>query len=235
MCRESRCGEVDQLPQAERASEMAGRLDEKLASLEEQLFALAAGASIEVLLTEAQTVSADELPGRIEQIAQRIEQLDRQRGELQQSVGREENELARMQTDGGAADAAEEVQELLARLEGDVLHYVRLRLASAILREGIESYRAKNEGPVRRASELFQQFTLGRFERLMVEGNGDGQNVLKGVRADTAAALPGEPKTVELQGMSEGTADQLFLACGWPVWNVVSTCGSRFRWWSTTS
>jgi uncharacterized protein YhaN len=212
MCREARCANVDDLPQAERASETALRLDEKQAALEEQLFTLAAGAPIDTLVAEAAAVSLDALPGQLEQIGRQIDESERQRDELQRTIGREERDLAAMQTDDGAADAAAEVQELLARLEGEALQYVRLRLASAVLRDGIESYRAKNEGPVlRRASELFAQFTLGRFERLVVESDA-GEKTLKGVRASGPAALPGEPNMVDLHGMSEGTADQLFLA-----------------------
>ena len=60
-----------------------------------------------------------------------------------------------MDTGAAAAEAAEDAQEILARLEPDVQQYLRLRLASAVLREGIERYRKKNEGPVLgRASEF---------------------------------------------------------------------------------
>jgi uncharacterized protein YhaN len=212
MCRDAGGVQADDLPQAERASETALRVDERLASLETQLFDVAAGASIDALLAEAEGVLADDLPGRIEQIGRQVEQLELERGELDRTIGGEQRDLAAMQSDDGAADAAAEVQELLARLEGEALQYVRLRLASAVLRDGIESYRAKNEGPVlRRASELFAQFTLGRFERLVAQSDG-GQQTLKGVRCNGAAAVPGASNMVDLHGMSEGTADQLFLA-----------------------
>lgn len=83
--------------------------------------------------------------------------------------------------------------------------YLRLRLGSAVLREGIERYRKKNEGPVLgRASELFQRLTLGSFAALRIDFDEDGEQVLAGVRPDGGSVLP--------QAMSEGTSDQLYLA-----------------------
>ncbi len=105
-----------------------------------------------------------------------------------------------------AADAAEQVQDLLARLEADAGRFVRLKLALAVLREGIERYRKKNEGHVlRRAADLFQRLTRGSFEGLVVDFDDQGQSVLKGVRA-------GAGQRIELSAMSDGTADQLYLA-----------------------
>jgi uncharacterized protein YhaN len=132
---------------------------------------------------------------------------------LERTVGGEEAQLAALRADGGAAEAAQEEQDALTRLEFETLQYVRLRLAAAVLREGIERYREKNEEPVlRRASDLFSRFTLGRFERLAVEDDDQGQKTLKGVRAEGPGARPGEPRSIELAAMSEGAADQLFLA-----------------------
>ena len=83
--------------------------------------------------------------------------------------------------------------------------YLRLRLGSAVLREGIERDRRKNEGPVlARASEMFQRLTLGSFDALRIDFDDRGEQVLAGVRSDGGTVLP--------TAMSEGTADQLYLA-----------------------
>jgi uncharacterized protein YhaN len=206
MCQEAGCQRPEELPEAERASEAASRLDESLRALDAQLLGLSAGAGIEALIAEAQGQSADELPANLERLQLQIQECGTERDALQHAIGVEETKLGAMRSGAEAADAAEEVQELLAELETDVPQYVRLRLASAVLREGIERYRRKNEGPVlRRASELFAQLTLGSFERLSADCDERGQQVLKGVR-------PGGAGTVELAGMSEGTSDQLYLA-----------------------
>jgi uncharacterized protein YhaN len=206
LCREAGCQAADELPQAERASAEAARLDRALTEIDDQLAALTAGAAIEQFAAEAQSVSSDELPGRLAELRRQVDDLDHERTELDRRIGSERQALAQMQGESDAAAAAEEVQDLLARLEQDTAEYIRLRLALKLLGEGMEHYRAQSEGPVlRRAAELFRQFTLGRFEGLRVDEE-DGRQVLRGVRADE------EPKLLDLSAMSDGTADQLYLA-----------------------
>lgn len=206
LCREAGCEQPDDLPEAERVSAEAARLDEQLGEHDGHLSALAAGATLEQFEAEAQAVSGDELPGQLAELDRQIEELDRVRTEHIERIARERLLLAQMQGETDTASAAEDVQDLLARLEQDAAEYIRLRLALKLLGEGMEHYRAKNEGPVlRRAAELFRQFTLGRFEGLRVDEE-DGRKVLRGVRADE------EPKLLDLSAMSDGTADQLYLA-----------------------
>ena len=207
LCREAGCKSPEELPEAERASDAARRLDERLAGLNDQLLRLGAGAPLDAFIAEAEAVNADELPGRIDQLHQRIADLESQRKDLSETIGAEENTIRSMQTGSEAADAAETIQDLLARLETDVQQYARLRLASAVLREGIERYRRKNEGPVlRRASDLFRRLTLARFDRLSADCDDRGEKLLKGVRTGDGAVA------IDVSGMSEGTADQLYLA-----------------------
>lgn len=80
------------------------------------------------------------------------------------------------------------------------------RLAIATLRQGIERYRQKNQGPIlEHASRLFAEITLGSFEGLQTDFNDRGEPVLLGVRS-------GMREAVGAGGMSDGTCDQLYLA-----------------------
>lgn len=206
LCREAGCAAAEELPQAERASAEALRLDEALSEHDRQLAGLAAGAALEEFAAEAEAVPADELPARLAELRRQVDELDRRRTELGETIGSERQVLDQMRAGSDTAAAAEDVQELLARLEPDVLEYARLRLALRLLRDGMEQYRAASEGPVlRRAGQLFREFTLSRFEGLRVDEE-DGQRILKGVRARE------EPVLVDLAAMSDGTADQLYLA-----------------------
>ena len=111
-----------------------------------------------------------------------------------------------MDLGGAAAEAADRAQGLLAELGSDVEEYARLRLASAVLNRTIERYREKNQGPVlERASRLFAKLTVGSFAGLRADYNEQGEPVLVGVRA-----AGGKP--VGVGAMSDGTADQLYLA-----------------------
>ena len=72
--------------------------------------------------------------------------------------------LSRMNGGADAADIAENIQTLLARLQGDVARFATLKLAAAVLDRGIERYREQNQGPIlARASELFASLDRGLF------------------------------------------------------------------------
>jgi uncharacterized protein YhaN len=95
---------------------------------------------------------------------------------------------------------------LLAGIRSDTEQYARLRLASIVLQRSIERFREKSQGPVlQRASEIFAGLTLGSFEGLRADYSDKGDAVLMGVR-------PGSRQTVGVEGMSDGTSDQLYLS-----------------------
>ena len=204
-CQEAGCGSADELPAAERASSEAAALRKGLNDCREELVRLGAGLAIEALTAEADAVHADELPAEIQKLDGQISELQGERDLLRETIGGEKAVLATMDPGAAAADAAEEVQSVLARIEPEVRQYLRLRLASAVLREGIERYRKKNEGPVlARASDLFRRLTLGSFEGLRIAFDAKDEQVLAGIRPGNEVVLP--------PAMSEGTSDQLYLA-----------------------
>ena len=112
-----------------------------------------------------------------------------------------------MDGDGRAAEANERVEQLKSRLAHEVEEYARLRLAAAALREAIERYRQKAQGPVLdRAGTLFAALTLGSFAGLQrVDYDDHDQPALLAVR-------PGGTAAIGIRGLSLGTADQLYLA-----------------------
>ncbi len=206
MCREAGCGDHKDLPQAEQASDQRARLQENLQGLDDQLLRLGAGAAIESFIADAESVDADELPGQLDRLTGEIGELASEKTALSETIGGEKKTLEAMDTSAAAAEAAERVQSLAAQIEPDIRQYVRLRLASAVLRDGIERFRKKNEGPVlRRASDLFRTLTCKKFDGLQTDFDEKGDHVLVGVR-------PGEAPTVAPAGMSDGTRDQLYLA-----------------------
>jgi uncharacterized protein YhaN len=104
-----------------------------------------------------------------------------------------------------AAECAEKIQTILARLQGDTSRYAALKLAATVLHQAIERFREKNQGPIlARASVLFAALTDRSFVRLQIDDDGDGRSVLKGVRPDG--------RLIGTEGMSDGSHDQLYLA-----------------------
>ncbi len=201
--REAACEDDAGLEEAERKSAEVRDLRRDLDRAERQL--LEDGSSLDDLEREAASVDADELPGRIEQLDRDVEERERELGDLREALGRGSRELEHRTGGDDAARAAERAAEALARVRDGVDRYVRVKLAGTLLRRRIERYRIENQAPLlRRAGELFTTLTLGSFKGLQTDFDDRDEPVLAGVRAK------GRP--VRVEGMSDGTRDQLYLA-----------------------
>ena len=205
LCQEAGCADPQQLPALEQRVNDGRQLKRDLETNEKQLRALAAGRALEELVAEADDADAGQLAEQIQQLSRQAESLEQEKSELHETVGQERTILEGMNGSADAADAACEAQQLLAEMEADVEQYVRTRLASVVLRSAVERYRERHQGPLlRTASELFAELTLGSFSGLKPLYNDQGQAVLTGVRPDG--------QEVPVTAMSDGTADQLYLA-----------------------
>ncbi len=103
-----------------------------------------------------------------------------------------------------AAQAESQRQEALARMSNAAERYIKVYTAAKLLRWSIERFRESKQGPMLlRASQIFCGLTRGAFNKLVVDYESDPLR-LSGQRA--AGEL------VDIDGMSEGTRDQLYLA-----------------------
>ena len=107
----------------------------------------------------------------------------------------------------GAADAAKaeaDRQEALSQIAAAVERYIKVHTAARLLSWSIEQYRETKQGPMlAAASRIFAYLTLGSFERLTVDFERNPPT-LQGRRPNGTA--------VGVEGMSDGTRDQLYLA-----------------------
>ena len=205
MCREAGCSDLEQLPEAERRSMLRSQTETEWRAVEDRLRELSAGASVASFLADVQTEEPDELEGTLAKLAQDALRLAEEKSTLDQAIGTEQAELARMDGSAAAAQIAEEIQMLLGRIEADAERYARFRIAAAVLQEAVERFRRKNQGPVlQRTSELFARLTLESFSGVRADFDERGQPRVVGVRPS------GE--IVAVEGMSDGTADQLYLS-----------------------
>jgi uncharacterized protein YhaN len=206
MCAEAGCRESHELPEAERRSSRRRQLEAQLGQEEERLVHLGGGSTVEDFIREASAVDPDGIAGGIEQLKEAIGRLTQEKSEMDQRIGSERTELGRMDGGDKAALIAEEIQAVIGGLERDVEHYARLKIAGRVLALAMERFREKSQGPIlRKASGLFSRITCGSFEGLRADHDPDGAPVLVGVRN-------GGRETVPVMGMSDGTADQLYLA-----------------------
>jgi uncharacterized protein YhaN len=134
--------------------------------------------------------------------------LNRQITDVDHNLGERRAQLRRWEEDaqrGDAAAAATEKEAAYAEVRQLTRRYLRERLAASLLKRTTERYRQKHQGPLlERAGQLFKRMTLGSFETLRTAYGIDEDPVIVGVRPDG--------KDLPVEGMSCGTAEQLYLA-----------------------
>jgi hypothetical protein len=206
LCAEAGVDSPAALSEAEKASTERRRLEASRHDIDVRLFALFPGQGMEAIIAMATAEDATALAPALEALGEHIEDLDDERLALQESIGEVKTKLALMNGGSQAADAAEEAQALIAGIAEDAEEYARIRVAAYTLNRAIEHYRAANQEPLlARAGEIFQILTLGSFKELRADVDDRDRHVLLGVREQNGAL-------VGVTGMSEGTADQLYLA-----------------------
>lgn len=162
------------------------------------------GLALEALREEAGSIDAPALREELEELARRDDAMVARLNELAA-----QRQAASAVLDGIAgADAAARAeaarQAALARMAQAAERYVKVRVAVRLLKWSIERYREERQGPMlASASGIFSRLTLGSFEKLTVDFDGEPPR-LQGRRPDAT--------TVDIEGMSEGTRDQLYLA-----------------------
>ncbi len=202
---QARCDGVAGLEEAEQRLAAARELRRRADELDVALLGLSGGAGLDALRADCAGQRADEVAARLAAVGAQIEESDTARTGPEREIGRLRAQLEAMSGGDKAARAAETAQEALASIRAHVEEYARARLAAALLREEIERYRSKNQGPIlRRASDLFQALTLGTFSELEAAYEDDDRAVMRCVRDDG--------RRVGVPGLSDGTLDQLYLA-----------------------
>jgi uncharacterized protein YhaN len=205
LCRQAGCVTDDELSRAEERSKQRHDAERELKDVEQQLRRLAGTTPLDSWIAEVASYNADEVKAALKDLEAAIHQLENDTQNAAMRVG-QHNELLTA-VDGGAkaAEAQMQAELLLANIRSEADEYIRLRLASEVLARAMERFREANQDPVlKRASQLFNQLTLGSFDALIPEYDDDGKGILVGVRRNGSR--------VAIAGMSDGTCDQLYLA-----------------------
>jgi len=197
---------TEDLTEAIRKSAEYQRLHEKISDAKSSLAKVSEGVSLEEIKLQAGEVNVDELPGQISSLKRQIDnELYSRIADSLKLIGEENKELQLMDGSGQAADAAEKMEQVAARIRRLVIQYTRIKLATMVLMDEIERYREEHQDPVLQiASKFFSELTLGSFAGLRTDMDDNGNSILVGVRSDDSR--------VSVEGMSDGTCDQLYLA-----------------------
>lgn len=177
--------------------------EQELSSIEQELAELGEHSIPDDLAPIAEDPSL--LERAIEELDAQLEEIDAALSRLTQSIGGHEMGMQLMQGDTGAAEAAAAAQEALARVRSLAERYARSKVAAVILAREIERYREQNQGPLlQTASKLFARLTLGAYSGVRAAFDDKDRHTLHCVRTGNV--------DVDIDGLSEGTRDQLYLS-----------------------
>ena len=177
----------------------------KLDTLEQELTRNGDGLDIKELEKEASEADIDAIEGELVRVSSQLKELQENRDTLRDQRQTLQNDIKAKDGSAIAANASEEAEQQLATMVSGVEKYLRLQIAALILEQRIEDYRKKNQAPVlARAGEIFSKLTLGSYANLRDELDESGKPILLGVRPNDVE--------VSVDGMSDGTRDQLYLS-----------------------
>ncbi|ODT45292.1 MAG: hypothetical protein ABS70_03500 [Nitrospira sp. SCN 59-13] len=203
LCAAAGVTRVEDLPQREESALRKREASATLTHVRQQI-AAASSHSIEELRQRLAGRDAATIETQREQC--RSELTIREKEQAAARGAEEQTRLALNAIDSSdrAARAREAMESAAARYRSAIRPWARLKLACALLQEALNRFRERAQAPmITKASGYFALITGGEYERLISDDTG-GQPRLCALRQG------GTPVAVE--EMSEGTADQLFLA-----------------------
>lgn len=209
LIKEANSENLEQLYEIERKSEEAETLKNNLEQLDKQLRGYSGGMDIEQFIAKSSEIDPDLLPSEVLNVKSEIKRLKDEISKYEQSIGEENLFLKQYDGNSSAADIEEKASSTAAQIEYYSDRYVKLRLAADILKKEIERYRVQNQGPVlKNASKIFSLLTSDLFSGLRTSFGAKDESILVGIRRN----LEGIEEEVGVDGMSEGTCDQLYLS-----------------------
>ncbi len=197
--------DIEQLKIAIRNSDQLRQLERERSMGAETLAKEGDGLSLDELAAECADVDIDQIAAREQTLEQELKNLRARLMEAAERRTQTRNALNNFGGDARAAEAAALRQAALAEMREAVEQYVRVRSSATLLQWAIERYRREKQAPLlKRTGEIFAMLTGNSFIDLRLEFNDDDSAQLAGLRPDG--------RLVRINGMSTGTADQLYLA-----------------------
>jgi len=203
LCEAAGVMQAEALPEIEGAAIRKRALRSRLADLRDQLVH-ASTQGIEALRERLGQVDSAGLDVGIERCRASLQIEETRADALRQAEELARRALEAIDSSDRAAVARASMEAAAARIRGALRPWARLRLAHTLLGESLRRFRERAQAPMlASASRYFATMTGGRYVRLLVD-DADDKPVLLADREDGAR--------IGLAAMSEGTADQLYLA-----------------------
>ena len=163
------------------------------------------GLSVDYLETECSDIDIDHVTAREETTEAELKSLRAQLASKTEMRLEARAAFQSIDANDAAALAEASRQEALEDIRAVSERYVRVRTSATLLQWAIDRYRREKQAPLlKRAGELFSTITGDSFKDLQVDFDVNDNACLTGTRPNG--------DVVKVSGMSNGTADQLYLA-----------------------
>ncbi len=171
---------------------------------EEALRVSCANKSFECFVEEVASSDPDRLLVRLDQLELEVDELDRHTKSARERQQQLRHNYEEHSCSEVVSAAAARRELAAAQIEEHANEYAATRIKAQLLRKAIERYRDKHQDPLlQRVSGYFETLTCSRYKSVRIAQT-DSARFLLGIRSDG--------KEVTVEGMSDGTRDQLFLA-----------------------
>ena len=180
------------------------RLAQATLTAHQQQLAKASIHTVDELRERLAGLDAIAIDGERERCRDEISRFEQEQVKARQAEEQTRRALEAVDDSDAAAKAREAMESAAARYRSAIRPWARLKLAHALLQEALNRFRERAQAPmVAAASGYFELMTGGRYKRLVAD-EADDKPVLRAERADGVR--------IGVEAMSEGTADQLYLA-----------------------
>jgi len=203
LCAAANVETIDTLPELEEAAARKREAQKSLLQLRQQLAKASSRSDDELRksLSGQDTLSIDSARDRCRA---EIKIREQEQASARQTEEQARQALGAIDASDRAAMAREAMESAAARYRAAIRPWARLKLARALLQEALNRFRERAQAPmVSAASSYFALITGGAYERLVTDET-EEKPVLCAVRAGGTR--------IGVEEMSEGTADQLYLA-----------------------
>lgn len=195
---------IDDLETAIERSQRFHQINRAIEDATTTILGLGDGLPIDDLDAEVAEEDLSTIVARLDDVSEQRGTAMARRDDCLSQMNDAEAERAKIHGQADAATADAERQEALAQMAEVTERFIKVHIGARLLRWSIERYRDEKRGPLlERASEIFSTLTLGSFQNLEIDYDGDTPQLM-GRRPDG--------KHVDFDGLSEGTGDQLFLS-----------------------
>ena len=205
-------GELDAMEAAILTIESKAKLSEALASQRDTLQSLANQGKqndLDTFFAELDGLDPDQLKLELDALAATAQPLQHERDTSLKALDEfKQQQHALQQASDTAAAHKQDAANALALLVTDTERFIRLQYAISFLRDQVEAFRKKSQGPmIEKTSHYFSALTSNRYSGVAAQLDDKGKPQLVALRRNGDTNLE-----VHTAGLSEGTADQLYLA-----------------------